>query len=65
MTSEQRLPAPPKRPMAEYVFVPMIRCPVCGSPRLRCYGSREQCDGSRIRYAQCRECYQRLRIILE
>lgn len=41
------------------------RCPDCGSVRLASRSSRDQGDGSKLRYSVCRDCGLHLTVIAE
>lgn len=55
----------PRRDPRPYVFVERPKCPRCGSPDLRTYGTRKGGDGTISRYAQCRACLVKLVVVLE
>jgi DNA-directed RNA polymerase subunit M/transcription elongation factor TFIIS len=48
-----------------YLFVTRPRCPSCGSPKLRCYGSGRQGDASLTRYCRCCNCGTKLIVVVE
>jgi DNA-directed RNA polymerase subunit RPC12/RpoP len=54
---------PHKRP--QYVFATMVRCPACGSPRLRAYRTSRHGDDSVTRYTRCQACGEKFFLILE
>jgi hypothetical protein len=48
-----------------YVYFQKPRCPRCGSANLHGYGTQQNGDGSTTRYADCRDCRQKLLIVAE
>lgn len=55
-----RRPSPPT-----IVFIERARCPGCGSANLRTYRSTDQGDGSVLRHCVCRDCGERVRVVVE
>jgi len=62
MTPAPRLP-PPSDP-ARYVHVPAVRCPGCGSDRLRVYKTQRD-NGTVSRWTKCRACGSKFIVVYE
>ncbi len=58
-------PAAELKPPAADVFLQLPRCVACASVRLKIYKTIQQGDGSRLQYAKCLACQQRLRLVWE
>jgi DNA-directed RNA polymerase subunit RPC12/RpoP len=54
---------PRERP--RIVFVERPRCPACGSIRLQTYRTTQNGDSTVTRHARCRDCSQRILVVVE
>jgi len=63
--SDEQLSAVVARLDADPAIYQRPRCPRCGSVELQTNRSIDQGDGSRLRWATCRQCEHRLRYVLE
>jgi hypothetical protein len=49
-----------------YIYYRRPRCPDCNSVRLKSYSSKDNGDGSRMKYSRCLDCgRRRLKIVAE
>jgi DNA-directed RNA polymerase subunit RPC12/RpoP len=54
-----------RRERPPLVFTTRPRCPSCGSVRLHADRTLDNGDGTLLRYSRCRECGQKIHLVVE
>jgi len=55
----------PDTRQAKWIHVTLPRCPACGSTRLRANHTERRASGAVVRHSRCRDCGQKVYIVLE